>query len=509
MLNRLADLRSSTGQRARPADEVGEDGDAGDQEGEYEEELEDEQELDDEEKAFMEDMQERFQEMLEDEGAAKQAFTEVRNRVDNMHNFVKEAQTALLPSKIATLQSKFESEEIICQRMIRRAKETLAELRAEDEDYEEDEVAALALWPVRQSLAKARGKEFKMLVQGFFNARSHSKQEMLKRAYRQLKFAYPDALDEELRDILEFPEVAIDAINQRLEKGAEANSLEHILEELEGKKGDSKKLEQGARELKLMFLQFSELIDTQGEALDSIEANIQSVITETSEAIGTLQEAEQAKRLYQGQMLKGSICCIILLFVFAIYPMWKYCMGEAQSKSWYEEIAGDTSLMFGGLFYLKNKITGGSQTGKDNETKDEDGDEKEDEDADEDEGKHDHHKRHKDHHKHKSSLFQMGVQSISILRNDTSIAQTAAVTLGHHTAPRRTHTAAAPKVPLQSKPPALPEQPQEALQMLQGPLRRLVAMSSKGNMDARQRSALRHRAKGAENDTIRWRTIER
>mmetsp|Transcript_17407 Transcript_17407/g.32820 ORF Transcript_17407/g.32820 Transcript_17407/m.32820 type:complete len:493 (+) Transcript_17407:66-1544(+) len=492
MLNRLADLKKPPLRPVETADK--EDGDAAGQDGDDrdEDEEEEEAELDEEEKDFMEDMRERFQEMLEDEGAAKQAFTEVRNRVDNMQKFVKEEQAALLPSKITTLHNKFESEEIVCQRMIRRAKDTLATLKAEDEDYEPDDVAAHALWPVRQSLAQARQKEFKLLVQGFFNARSHSQEEMLQRTYRQLKFAYPDALEHELRDILEFPEVAIDAINQRLEKGVEANSLEHILEDLEGRKGDARKLEQGAKELKLMFLQFSELIDTQGESLNAIEANIQVVIEQTDEAIGVLQDAEQAKRAYQGNVLKSSCCCMFLFAIFIAHPLWQYVNGEGeagQADSWYDAVAGESSVMFGGLAYLKSFSLKDfyqehfkSSIKKDKKAADKD-----------------------EHGKNKSgSLFQVGVWSTSALRNQDSIAKTAAVTLGLDAFKSQARRHAAPS--LARAPPTA----KDAVQMLQGPLRRLVAMSSRGNMDGRQRSALRRRANHTSNTSaINWRTTDK
>merc|ERR1719181_1947534 len=110
-----------------------------------------------------------------------------------------------------------------------------------------------------------------------------------------------------------FLQFAAVAIAQRLEKGSEGVTLDGILAEMEGKKADAKKLEQGAKELKLMFLQFAELIDTQGENLTAIEANIKTVIEETTEAIGVLQDAEQEKRAYERKKLK------FYIFLFCVF----------------------------------------------------------------------------------------------------------------------------------------------------------------------------------------------
>merc|ERR1719401_1010969 len=204
--------------------------------------------------------------------------------------------------------------------MIRRAKEALVALRADEADVDEDDIVFISLAPVRASIARVRGMEFKRLVQGFFTARAHNREGMLKRASRQLRYAYPDALDEELSDILEFPELAAVAIAQRLEKGADGVTLDGILAEMEGKKADARKIEQGAKELKLMFLQFAELIDNQGEALTAIEANIKTVIEETEEAIGNLIDAEEQKRAYQRKWMKFYFIAFILFLFFIVWP---------------------------------------------------------------------------------------------------------------------------------------------------------------------------------------------
>jgi len=296
------------------------------------------QEVDSEWQEFVEEMQDLYKELLEDEGATAQACDEVGQRVRNMEEIVQLEREALLPTKLSQLASRFESQELVCQRMIRRAKEMLTTLKADEgeADLDEDEQASLALRPVRLSIAKVRALQFKKLVQAFFTARSHNRQEMITRAARQLRFAYPDALEEEITDIMEFPELAFVAISRRLEKGSEV-TLDGILGEMEGRKANAQKLEQGAKELKLMFLQFEELIDTQGENLTAIEANIKTALEETTEAIGLLTETEQAKRAYQRKKLKFYIFLgfVGLYFVAYLYEQYFGDTGAGKHPYWY------------------------------------------------------------------------------------------------------------------------------------------------------------------------------
>lgn len=322
MLGRLAELREASGADVqavsedpqKPSDEILEQkkaaGAADDQK---------EPPPDDEWCELIDEMKDLYKEILEDEGATMQACTEVRHCVENMEEIVQLERDALLPTKLSQLANRFESQELVCQRMIRRAKEMLAALRAEDQDYDEDDHAHVALRAVRNSIARARALEFKALIQGFFTARNRNKQEMMKRASRQLRFAYPDALDEELNDIMEYPELAMVAIARRLEQGSEV-TLDGILGEMEGKKADAQKLEQGAKELKLMFLQFSELIDTQDASLSGIEANIKTVLEDTTEAIGILQDAEMEKRAFERKKMKF----MIFGFFFILFLLLRY-----------------------------------------------------------------------------------------------------------------------------------------------------------------------------------------
>lgn len=304
---------------------------------------------------FLDHMHELYTEMLADEGAAASACIEVRHSVENMEETIQQEKDALLPGLLAALSNRFESQELVCQRMINRAKGMTEVLKTRGADYEGQDLVQVQegmfsrffgkqermcnkvpeyLEPVRQSIAKVRKDDYKELVLRFFTARSSNKAEVLRRTDRQLRFAFPEASDNELEFIMQYPENALHAIRLRLEKGVQIN-LEEYQEELEAdpEKENQKKLEQGAKELKLMMLQFSELIDNQGEELNAIEANIKTVLEETHEAIGILADAVEEKKKSEANSnrlkcaLRCGGCCLLLIVLWVM-------------SSWYARIKG-------------------------------------------------------------------------------------------------------------------------------------------------------------------------
>lgn len=468
MLGRLAEIREAAGadvEVEKPPEELKK------------------QEPDVEHEEYIAEMKDLYKEILEDEGAAAQAFEEVRHRVENMEEIVQLERVALLPTKLKQLANRFESQELVCQRMIRRAKELLTHLRAEDQDYDEhDDKVHIALRPVRNSIAQVRSREFKELVQGFFGARSKNRQEMIIRATRQLRFAYPDALEEELSDIMEFPELAAVAIAQRLEKGSEGVTLDGILAEMEGKKADAKKLEQGAKELKLMFLQFAELIDNQGESLNAIEANIKTVIEETSEAIGVLIEAEDEKRAYERKKMKFYVIIAILVFYFIIWPF-------AQDSRHKEPSDWGVTVFFTGLYHNALKKVAPEHYmkwhGDDGTGKPKDGGEKE-------------HENGKEHHEEKkaaggeekkSSLLQATKSSQRLGRHRRQPQRLAEATLEVND----TRDEPSGYVPRHRRPSAfLTDSPMQRSAVLSNPIIRSVALTARGGAARHSSGNLRH-----------------
>jgi len=296
---------------------------------------------------FLDQMQELYREILGFEGAAAQSIDELRHHVDNMEETVRQEREALLPATILQLSNRFESQELVCQRVMHGAKSNIDTLKHREaeliiEQVKEQSTCARWLWPdkerlahsvpellepVRQSMASARAAEYKRLVLRFFDARSENKAELIMRTTRQLRFAFPDAMECEIEQVMEFPEHGIMAVARRLEKGQVVTLEQFIIEkEADREKANQNRLVVGAKEVKLMMLQFSELIDNQGEDLTAIEDNIKSVLEQTNEAVVVLTDALKQKREWERNMRRFKIavaCILLLVFMFLLYSHWK------------------------------------------------------------------------------------------------------------------------------------------------------------------------------------------
>jgi len=291
---------------------------------------------------FLDQMHELFREILGFEGMTRQALDEVSHNVDIMEDIIRQEREALLPTTILELVNRFESHELVCQRMINRAKDALDILKNREAELilepvqrqgvcawlcpEKERLAHAVpemLGPVRASIAAARAAEYKRLVLRFFALRSANKQDQVERTTRQLKYAFPEALDSQVEHLMEFPEFGLGAVQDRLEKGDEVSLEKFIMaKESDPERENQKRLVQGAKELKLMILQFSELIDTQGEALDSIEANVKQVLEQTSTAIETLTDAVEQKKEHERMVRKAKrvacYCCVFIVLVIIV-----------------------------------------------------------------------------------------------------------------------------------------------------------------------------------------------
>jgi len=308
---------------------------------------------------FLDQMDELYTEILGHEGGARQALVELHHHVSTMEETIQMEKEALLPTTIMQLYNRFEGQELVCQRMIHRAKSMLDTLRDNKAEVvveikpgnEPGFCGRCARWfcccgrahnerlvqkvpafldPVRQSIASARAAEYKRLVLRFFAARSANKADLIVRTTRQLTFAFPDAMEHEVEQVMEFPEHAMSALAQRLEKGQDGITLEHVImaKEADSEKENLKRLVVGSKELQLLMMQFAELVGSQGDALDDIEANIKSVLEVSNEAIETLTEALAQKKKYEENMRRlhraGYVLCCCIAFVIVSFLI-RFC----------------------------------------------------------------------------------------------------------------------------------------------------------------------------------------
>lgn len=247
-----------------------------------------------------------FEDMVNAEELAHAKVNEFRRTIKKLRDTRACERQAVLPEKIQQLSNKLESEESQCMRLINNVKALLEDLRnnAKPTDPPEKKQKRETLefktyQRIRANYAERYKQDFDVLVQDFFGLRNQLRHEVNMFIRRRLRFAYPEANEDILTEVLLFPQLAKMAIDRRLEIGEdeEVPTLEDVFEELaESDFSQEIKLTTETAELKMLFIQFSELVAAQGEALSTIESNIQSTLTSTEDAIGSLEAAVDFKR---------------------------------------------------------------------------------------------------------------------------------------------------------------------------------------------------------------------
>lgn len=280
------------------------------------------------------------------------ACDDLRAEVESFQNITAQVERIVLPSKLQQLTSSLKSQEDIVQQRIHRAKALIDTLRGEEPDAQKH------VKRIRENLTHRVTATFKKLVRRYFDTRQTHREEVLRRAKRQLRIAFPEAHDEALADILEYPELAAIAIARRLERGANARSatIEAVLSELDSTRGDLIRLEDGARELKAMFFKFAELVDSQGEALNNVEAQVHEAADHIAEAVTIYKQAERSKEESDWRLWTFRLKVVVFLFI--VFCLLNYSL---VFKSAYWATAGFVRTGINAGAGLSNSLLGESE----------------------------------------------------------------------------------------------------------------------------------------------------
>eukprot|EP00747_Dinoflagellata_sp_TGD_P165647 gnl/TRDRNA2_/TRDRNA2_187225_c0_seq1.p1 gnl/TRDRNA2_/TRDRNA2_187225_c0~~gnl/TRDRNA2_/TRDRNA2_187225_c0_seq1.p1 ORF type:complete len:410 (+),score=70.57 gnl/TRDRNA2_/TRDRNA2_187225_c0_seq1:92-1321(+) len=221
---------------------------------------------------------------------------EIRTKVDALQGHVSELNKKLLPHKSRELLGTIENEERHCSHLIQQAKAHLEQLQLIDEAASNDEVSSnAAMFTVRQNFVKHWTRELCIVATHYLSIHNKHVLESMKRGRRQLRYAFPEAQERDIDAAIESPALVADVLVHRLECGSKAMSLDGIVLDLESRRTDVERLEAGARELKMLLVQFSQGVDAQGEVLKDIEVHIDQTCANVEGAEEDLFEIQEMK----------------------------------------------------------------------------------------------------------------------------------------------------------------------------------------------------------------------
>lgn len=255
-----------------------------------------------------------------DERSVRALCADIRERVAELRRLGAEAKKAILPGRLLDLQKQLVAKDTSCQRLVHQSKDLLLTLEGNEQERAHDDLfgAGESLQRLRASAVSHWREQVKVVILEFFEVRGKMRDDIRVQQRRRLRFAYPEADEETLETALASPELASQAIGRRAD--GDRSSLRSVLASLDSI--EDRQIEEAAKSLKLIFLQFAELVDAQGETFDEIEANIDRTIEHVENARVQLEEARvlQSKNWRQAVKLKVCGCCCAILLLAILAP---------------------------------------------------------------------------------------------------------------------------------------------------------------------------------------------
>ncbi|KAM9995537.1 hypothetical protein ACTFIY_001734 [Dictyostelium cf. discoideum] len=170
---------------------------------------------------------------------------------------------------------------------------------------------------IRSNMHNTLTQKFVEMMREYQEIQNNYKNKYKEKIERQYKIVKPDATQEEIREAIDsgdskkiFEETIL---YTHLHTQAK-NALDYI----QDRHNDILKLEQSIAELHQLFLDMAILVETQGELLNQIEANVESTVLNTKEGVENLAEANrQHKKSRKKMYILLIIVAIVLVAILA------------------------------------------------------------------------------------------------------------------------------------------------------------------------------------------------
>mmetsp|Transcript_111305 Transcript_111305/g.314191 ORF Transcript_111305/g.314191 Transcript_111305/m.314191 type:complete len:538 (+) Transcript_111305:248-1861(+) len=248
-----------------------------------------------------------------DRNAARSKMAEFRCIVEKLPQTWSDFQAVMLKDRKLFLQRQLDLEEGSCLEVKSALKLRIDELRDKVLEHEtgatrkkrekQDGLEPIEFtWLRIRALAYSEFKaEYDALVFGFYTFRHRMQVELETGIRRRLKIAFPDAAADTLDEVMRYPELANMVMDRRLEgdvdEQGKLKTLEDLFHDLSSMKACIDiKIAQETKELHMVFVQFGDLCEQQGEAMSGIESNIKATIGSIHGTIGQMEHAKVKKR---------------------------------------------------------------------------------------------------------------------------------------------------------------------------------------------------------------------
>jgi len=164
---------------------------------------------------------------------------------------------------------------------------------------------------IRSNMQNTLTQKFVEMMREYQEIQNNYKNKYKEKIERQYKIVKPDATQEEINAALESGDSKKIFEEQILYTHLHTQA-KNALDYIQDRHNDILKLEQSIAELHQLFMDMAVLVETQGELLNQIEANVESTVLNTKEGVENLAEAN---RLHKKSRKKLFILLIIVIIV--------------------------------------------------------------------------------------------------------------------------------------------------------------------------------------------------
>ncbi|KYQ91704.1 t-SNARE family protein [Tieghemostelium lacteum] len=165
---------------------------------------------------------------------------------------------------------------------------------------------------IRTNMQKTLTQKFVEMMREYQEIQTNYKNKYKEKMERQYRIANSNATPEEIREAIESGDAkkifAEAVLYTHLHKEAQV-----ALAYVKDRHNDIVKLEQSIADLHQLFLDMAVLVETQGEILNQIEANVESTVLNTKEGVSNLAEANRLHRKGRKKMYILLVIVVIVL----------------------------------------------------------------------------------------------------------------------------------------------------------------------------------------------------
>jgi len=254
-------------------------------------------------------------EFFRDVSTIKGGMATIRRNIKAIEDCYGQALAALSPDQAQKSSEEMERLIDATNKSASDVRNKLKEMDAENKQLSsKDKGQEPAKIRIRQNMHATLTKKFLELMSQYQEVQTKFKNKYRERVERQYLIVKPDATSEEIDQIMDSGEAQAIFARQILDLERHAKAKD-ALAYIENRHRDILKLEQSINELHKLFVDMAILIETQGEMIDQIEANIEASVGFTGKAVEELQKANKYQKKSRKKMC---IIIIILLVVFIL-----------------------------------------------------------------------------------------------------------------------------------------------------------------------------------------------